>query len=336
MDIFSSVFCEPPQKPIRLACAGLGFIFRHAHAAALGLLQSQGWPVEVAMVCDREQAALDSARQFFPSAKPARRLEEILDSAGELDALLISLWPPLECEFLRQAIARGFKNILVEKPVSHNAADIRLAVGEARRAGVLVEIAYNRRHQPALPSFAQAVHALDPLESVSATLLRVNRHEPLFYEDVMPHPLSVLYGLLGKLTVLDVRFGERKNGIPEFLEATLQNASGVRAALNVRPSSGRELELYEARSGDRHLELPFLPANSAHGAGWRDSRAGVTTFHGIPDPDGLDDAQVAIWRTGFVAQMAGFLRGTGSTGCSLEQAAAILEISEAIFPEHAA
>ena len=259
---------NPSKKNVRLACAGLGFIFRNAHTKALQYLQASGWPVEVAMVCDRDQTALDEACRNFPSAKPTQNLEDILGCAHEVDALLICLWPPLGLQVLRQAVERGFKKILIEKPVSHHAADVRSVDEEARRAGVQVQVAYNRRHQPALPAFAEALGQLKPLDVVNATLLRVNRNEPIFFQDVTPHPLSMLCQLLGKLTVQQATFGELKNGIPEFLETTLQNAAGVQVKLKVQPAAGRELELYEARSGDRQLQLPFLPSNTPEGAGW--------------------------------------------------------------------
>jgi len=335
MNTDSADFSVPPKKTVRLACAGLGFIFRNAHADALAHLRSCGWPVEIAMVCDCDQAALDAACQRFPTAKSTHHLEDILDCREEIDALLICLWPPLSLNFLRQAIARGFKKILIEKPVSHHAADIRGVADEARRAGAHVHVAYNRRHQPALGAFTQAVQKLSGLESVSATVLRVDRKEPIFYEDVTPHPLSVFHHLLGDLTVQDVIFGEQKNGIPEFLEATLKNADGVQATLKLRPSSGELLEHYEARSGDQHLQLPFLPSESPHGAGWSSLEAGASIFHGIPDPAGLSESLSKIWRTGYLSQMAEFLREEVSpTACSLEQAANILNTSETISSWH--
>jgi len=283
------------------------------------------------MVCDREQPALDGACERFPGAKPTPNLEDILDSRDGLDALLICLYPPLSLDFLRRAIARGFKNILVEKPVSHSAADIRRAAEEAANAGAHVHVAYNRLHHPALGEFTRAVRELGGLESISAKLLRTDRKEPGFYADVTPHPLSVFHNLLGDLSVQDVTFGDLKNGIPEFLDVTLQSADGVRATLKMQPPSGEVAEYYEASSGGRHLRLPFLPACS--GAGWSSSVAGVTKFHGVPEPLGLSEPLITNWRTGFLSQMAGFLRDEAPL-CSLKQAAAILETLETILNCH--
>ena len=321
------MFGDPPQKPIRLACVGLGYIFRSAHADALACLQARGWPVEVVMVCDREQAALDGACVRFPSARPTQNIEEILDCHDEADALLICLYPPLSLDFLRQAIARGFKRIMIEKPVSHSAADIRHAADEAGSAGAHVHVAYNRLHHPALGGFARAVKELGRLDSVSATLLRADRKEPGFYADVTPHPLSVLHDLLGDLTVQNVTFGGLKNSIPEFLEATLQSG-GVRATLKMQPSSGEMSEDYEAHSGEKRLDLPVLPAST--GTGWNSSGAGISKFHGYPDPEGLSEPLITNWRTGFLTQMAGFLRDDAPR-CSLDQAARILETLETIL-----
>ena len=329
-------FCNPPQKPIRLACAGLGFIFRNAHAKALKALQSQAWPVEVAMVCDINPAALEDACRNFPSAKPTQNLDDLLGCSKEVDALLICLWPPLGLKVLRQAMERGFKKILIEKPVSHHAYDIRQAAEEARRMGAQVQVAYNRQHQPAFAQFAEAVRGLKRLESVSATLLRVDRKEPIFYEDVTPHPLSVLYPLLGDLTLQQASYGEEKNGIPEFLDVNLKNAAGVNVKLTLQPSSGQELELYEAWDDRQHLQLPFLPSTSPQGAGWSCSEAGVTKFHGVANPSGLGEALIPVWRMGFVPQMAGFLRDEQSANaCSLDQAACIAALLEIILSRKA-
>ena len=312
------MFGDPPQKPIRLACVGLGYIFRNAHADALACLQAHGWPVEVAMVCDREPAALDGASERFPSAKPTSNLEEVLDRRDEADALLICLYPPLSLDFLRRSIARGFKRILIEKPVSHSAADIRHAANEAGSAGAHVHVAYNRLHHPALGGFVRAAKELGGIESVSAKLLRADRKEPGFYADVTPHPLSVLHDLFGELTVQNVSFGDPKNGIPEFLEVTLKSAGGVPATLEMQPSSGEIAEHYEAQSAGQHLSLPFLSPSSA--TGWNSSVAGVSSFHGVPDPTGLSEELLTNWRTGFLPQIAGFLRDEPPR-CSLDQAA---------------
>jgi len=332
MNTDSSTFGNPPQKTVRLACIGLGYIFRQVHAKALSLLQTRGWPVEVAMVCDREQTALDTARQYFPFTKTTQNPDDILGSCEEVDALLICLWPPLGLKVLHQAIDRGFKNILIEKPVSHHATDIQSVAEMASRAGVRVDVAYNRRHHPALSSFSDAIHQLNPLESVTATLLRVDRKEPIFYQDVTPHPLSVLHHILGDITVKNVAFGKPKNDIPESLEASLQSTSGVQVLLKIRPSSGEELELYAAKSASQYLVLPFLPSKSPAGAGWDCIQAGVSEFHGIPNPKGLDEALTSIWRMGYLSQMADFFRTEPSPhACSLQQAASILHISETIW-----
>lgn len=332
MNTDSDLFSNPPRKPVRLACIGAGWIFRNAHAKALKELQARGWPVEVAMVCDRNPAALEEALQLFPSAKAMLNLDDLLVCSKDVDVLMICLWPPLSLDVLRKAIVRGFKKILVEKPVSHHAADVRVAAEEARRAGVQVQVAYNRQHQPALAQFTEAVRSLKPLESFSATLLRVARTEPIFYEDVTPHLLSVLYPLLGNLTVQHAVVGADKNGIPEFIDATLQNAVGVQVKMKLQPYSGQELELYEARSADQDLQLRFLPSNTPEGAGWGSSRAGISDFHRIPEPEGLDESLTTTWRTGFLSQMAGFLREEpASNACSLDEAACILEILEALL-----
>ena len=322
---------------MRIGCAGLGFIFRHAHSKAIRILQNRGWPLELTAVCDNRQEAVEEVLRQFPSAAAAANLADLLHGGFDLDVLLILLWPPLSLDFLNQSLDAGIKAILIEKPVAKSSSELLIAVEKAEALCAKVEVAYNRLQYPGLAEFAQQIRLLNPGDSLTASLYRENRQEPHFYEDVSPHAVGMLRRLLGELTLETATFSapKQKDGLPEALHATLRNEKGVRAELKIQPAYGQLLEHYRAESGDLKLELPFISAEPQSEAGWWRETNGSREFHPARPPMAMEDP--ATWQMGFLGQMADFMRCASGTaapnGCNLHEATAILKLTEDILFE---
>ena len=122
----------------------------HAHVAALNQLVQDG-SVEIAAICDCDQAKLDGASKSFPELsgkKPAVYADQrkLLDDKS-IDAVSFATqdhWHALQTIWACQA----GKDVYVEKPATHNIWEGRKMVEAARKYGRMVQIGTQNRSSP--------------------------------------------------------------------------------------------------------------------------------------------------------------------------------------------
>jgi myo-inositol 2-dehydrogenase / D-chiro-inositol 1-dehydrogenase len=135
---------------VRIGVVGVGRIGR-MHAS---LLARQVPGASVAMVHDaHEGTARDVAEEL--GVATAADVDELL-GASDVDAVAICTSTDTHADLI-VAAARAGKAIFCEKPVSLDLAEVDRALAAVRDAGVLFQIGFNRRFDPAHASVAAAV-----------------------------------------------------------------------------------------------------------------------------------------------------------------------------------
>jgi myo-inositol 2-dehydrogenase/D-chiro-inositol 1-dehydrogenase len=139
-----------PPAPLRVGVIGVGRIGR-LHAE---LLARQVVGARVAAVHDAHAA---SARRVADDLQVAvaDRAADLLDSP-DVDAVAICSSTDTHAGLIADAAAAG-KAIFCEKPVSLELAELDRALAAVREAGVLFQIGFNRRFDPAHESVRDAV-----------------------------------------------------------------------------------------------------------------------------------------------------------------------------------
>lgn len=135
----------------------LGIVGAGVMGAAYARVASQGdlrWRVEVAGVCDQDLAR---ARQLAGEcgAEAYGDLGHMLDAA-ELDLVYVAVPDHLHRDPFVTCMERGVP-CLVEKPLATNLADARVMRDAARQAGVVAEVNFSNRFNPAFVRMREAI-----------------------------------------------------------------------------------------------------------------------------------------------------------------------------------
>lgn len=300
-----------PAKPVRAGVVGLGFIAESCHLPALKCLQQRGWPVEVTGLCDVREERQRLFQPMFPGAQLFSSPAALIKS-GIVDAVILLTPPSITPELIKAGIRKGIV-IFTEKPVSHDANELKALYALSEKHRVPVQVGYNRRYQPLADSFLQKVRQLNGLHRVEAHLWRINRCEPSFYTDTMVHALDFLEYAFGPLQVDHVSWDAPIEGnvLRPGVQVGLRNAAGILCTLDVRPDADRREESYAA--GGTVLRYPVQGAASD------------------------DSEETLLCLRGFVHQLAEFLRLAAGekipVRCTLDDARRACELCDRIVSQ---
>ena len=134
-----------------------GLIGAGASLAMYGEALARLAELNVVGVADPSEAARAKAREVLGRV-PLYDSAEALIAGEDLDVVLVA--SPVFChsDHVRAATARGL-HVLVEKPMARTPAEAAAMVAAAHRAGVVLGVAFNRRHLPPLWTATQMVRA---------------------------------------------------------------------------------------------------------------------------------------------------------------------------------
>ena len=157
------------MDPVRVGVLGAGRIGR-LHAENLARLVPGARVVAVA------DARMEAAREAAAACPEARAVEDSLRlvEASDLDAVVIASPTATHAPLLEAAAAAG-KHVFCEKPIDLDLPRARAAVAAAERAGILLQIGFNRRFDPAFRRTAASVHAGEIGE---VHLVRITSRDP--------------------------------------------------------------------------------------------------------------------------------------------------------------
>jgi len=128
---------------IGVGVVGAGAAALTAHLPAL----TDSEQFRVVGICDTDASRLAAALERFPAPAFAT-LEELLSEPG-LDALVVATPPQTHADIATAAIRRG-KHVLCEKPLARSVEECRELVDAARRGGIVLGVAHEKRFHPTL------------------------------------------------------------------------------------------------------------------------------------------------------------------------------------------
>ena len=129
-------------SPIGCAVIGYGpkYNFGWAHSAWIEATPD----LRLVAVCDLDRDRTEAARQDFPHIRTHNRVEEVW---GDDEVELVSIVTPhfTHCPLTVQAFEAG-KHVVVEKAMCLNVAEATAMIEAGRRAGRMLAVHHNRRH----------------------------------------------------------------------------------------------------------------------------------------------------------------------------------------------
>ncbi len=136
--------------PARIAMIGYGAI-GYEHASAITATPG----LELALVCDRNPARLDAAREHFPDLRVASEIDAVI-ADEEVDAAIVGAPPNIHAS-LALRLLRASKSVIVEKPFSITTAEADEMIAEAEARDLTLTCYQNRRWDPDFLAIRRAV-----------------------------------------------------------------------------------------------------------------------------------------------------------------------------------
>ena len=130
-------------KPLRVGLIGLGAQGR-AHISCL--LQLEQSLARIVALCDLSAATLAAAAERVPDARTETDYRRLLDSVA-LDLVIISTMPNTHEQICCAAFEHGI-HALCEKPLAHDAGQVRRILDAAAHHGCQVQLGTNTRYMP--------------------------------------------------------------------------------------------------------------------------------------------------------------------------------------------
>jgi predicted dehydrogenase len=186
----------PHEQPVGIGFIGAGMV-SELHAAAIARSSS----VRLIGIHDTD-AGLARRRASEWSCRAYPTLDDML-AATDIDAVFVLAPTRLHVELARRALRAG-KHVLVEKPVSRNAAEIRRLIALANRRGLVCIPGHNYAYIPEYRRIKRLVQegSLGRLRLGAVMFAIAHSEEVASHYDgvtwlVMPHHAYLMHGLLG-------------------------------------------------------------------------------------------------------------------------------------------
>lgn len=190
--------------------------------------------VEVAAICDNDEAKLREARAGFPGARIFRDHREMMDSVG-LDAVVAACYPTDHYNIAMDALKRGIA-AFIEKPLAPSSGHVDRLVEMAERRRCTTGVGMNFR-------FAEVTRRLSSVAGgeINAITLRQHANKPVTpfwdYSSVLRsflhaqtiHGLDFLIHLCGP--VHDLRVANSNRGEKIIFTVVLEFESGAHGTL---------------------------------------------------------------------------------------------------------
>ena len=157
------------MKRLQIGIIGAGRIGKvHAESIAFGLPEA-----EIAAITDVNQEAARAVAERCGIAKVAASSEEIL-ADPRVEAVLICSSTDTHARLIGDA-ARAGKHIFCEKPIAHDLSKIDAALDAVKKAGVKLQIGFNRRFDA---NFARVRKAVETGEVGSVRMMHIISRDP--------------------------------------------------------------------------------------------------------------------------------------------------------------
>ena len=149
---------------------------------------------DLAVVCDKSQAALKRVGRAYPGARTTTEFSEVLHSA-DIDAVAIvtPVWTHFE---LAKAALENGKHVFVEKPFTSNSRQAEELIELAERKNLRIMVDHTFLFNGAVRKIRELVDkgALGPLYYFDSTRVNLGlfQHDVSVIWDLAPHDLSIM------------------------------------------------------------------------------------------------------------------------------------------------
>ncbi|MDP9886874.1 Gfo/Idh/MocA family protein [Pseudarthrobacter enclensis] len=141
---------ESPDQELRVGVVGIGWAGQQHLKAYSGLPG-----VRIASVAGMEQELRNSLQAEYSIPNAFADWQDMLDHGG-LDAVSVAVPTFLHAPIAIAALERGI-HVLSEKPIARNAAEGRAMVDAARKAGRVLDVAFNHRRRGDIKALKEVI-----------------------------------------------------------------------------------------------------------------------------------------------------------------------------------
>jgi predicted dehydrogenase len=236
------------RPPLRIAVCGYGY-----WGPNLVRNVAERPELELAALCERDQARADAFRSRFGGVPVYADLDDLLEDPT-IDAVLVAT-PPRTHHMLASAALEAGKHVLVEKPLARTSAEASDLVDIADRRGLVLMPGHTFLYSPPVNKVRELMHqgALGEVYFVTSSRMNLGKYQPDgVICDLAPHDVSILLYLLDE-PVVQVSASARsifREQNPEVAFLTLTFASGVTANIQISwlaPRKVREMVFVGSR-----------------------------------------------------------------------------------------
>jgi predicted dehydrogenase len=210
---------------LRVAIVGLGYwgpnLVRNFHDVE---------DVEVAWICDLNEAALERIGRRYPAVKRTTSYEEVL-ADETVDAVAVATPVSSHYALAARALATG-KHVFVEKPLAASAAESEALIDMARAAGLVLMPGHTFLYSPPVNMVRDLIESgdLGDIYFISTSRVNLGLHQPdvSVAWDLGPHDFSILRYWLDETPrhVAALSRGCVIPGTPDVAFINLEYASG--------------------------------------------------------------------------------------------------------------
>lgn len=191
---------------------------------------------QVAVVCDKSEAALARARKAYPGLATTSDPNEILQSR-EIDAVAVITPVWTHYELAKKALENG-KHVFVEKPFTSSSAHAEGLIELAARKNLTIMVDHTFLFTGAVRKIRELIENRELGDLYYYDSLRVNlglfQHDVSVIWDLAPHDLSIMDHLIKREPEAIVAAGEKHlNGVEDVAYMTIYFPQNVIAHVNV-------------------------------------------------------------------------------------------------------
>lgn len=249
------------MQRLKVGIVGCGAIAQIQHLPHLRLRDDL---FEISALCDLSAGLLAALGEAYAVPAERRFLDYRRMVESDLDAVIVC--PAGSHAPAAIAAARAGKHVFVEKPMCHTAREAEEMAGAAREAGVVLQIGYMKRHDPAYLYGRERVREMTDVRFVQVNHL---------------HPNNDLH--LREFKIL--RFGD----IPDSARAALREEDSRLTQEAIGDATPMESRAYHAILGSMIHDIGNLhglfgpPTRILSAAIWQDGGAITTTLEYLGD-----------------------------------------------------
>jgi len=313
------------KRPLRLAMIGAGGVAQAKWLPAIRRLQVTGEPLALVAFADPDPATRDKVAAHTGATAHAG-FEDLIGTVRP-DLLLVLAADAVHGPATRAAIERGIP-VLVEKPLSRDAAEARAIAAFGRERGVLVGAVANKRFSP---PYALAKRLVDGGHLKGAPSLFTGRFTLGYpYVDLLEggtvHLIDLMHWFMGPVADLHAR-ATGNAARPENVVVTMRFASGAIGTLttSAKALSFKPWERVEIVGAHAYLvvddqyDLTLYDDECGPAKSWRPSIPNTLMF----------DEEFGGY-AGLLEHMADAVRGLTPLAATADDGAAAVTLIEAI------